>query len=244
MNPLERAAAASRWAHASVAEKALGLLGLLLLAVSVPPWPLLPVIAALVLAAAVAARVPWRLYAALVAGPATFVLLGLVPLVWQVSRDGIHLIDGGVQDAATVLARCTVGMAATMLFAVTTPMAQLLVWLRAHGYPEELAHVTMMMYRMVGTLIATARTMWDAQAQRLGHSSPRRWVTSVASQAATLFVISISRARSLQEGLELRAPIGATATLDTVAPARPRVIALLGALLGALVIAAVLLRGH
>lgn len=220
MNPLELAAVESRWARHSVGEKAFAMLGLLLLAISVPPLPVLPFIAGITLVMAVCARVPWKLYVALVSAPASFVLLGLFPLIFRFGGDGFTRIPGGVDDAATVFARCVVGMSLTMLFALTTPMAQLLVWLRKIGYPEELAHVTMVMYRMIGTLILTARTMWDAQARRLGHSSWRRFVVSVSGQAASLFVLSFSRARALQEGLELRAPVGATATLDPFTPAR------------------------
>ncbi|APT85377.1 cobalt ECF transporter T component CbiQ [Corynebacterium aquilae] len=242
MNPLELAAANNRWAYASVGEKALAILGLLILAISVPVWPVLPVVAAAILALAIAARVPAKLYAALILAPASFIALGLAPLIVALTPHGFVRIDGGVHDALIVLARCTVGMSATMLFALTTPMAQLLVWLRKLGYPEELAHVTMLMYRMVGTLIDTARTMWLAQAQRLGHTSMRRWITSVASQAASLFVISLTRAKTLQEGLELRAPMGSSATLDPYTPARPKVLILTAAALIALAAAGIVWR--
>ncbi|MBV7294290.1 cobalt ECF transporter T component CbiQ [Corynebacterium sp. TAE3-ERU16] len=224
MNALEVAAANSPWARVNVGEKVLLILGLLVLAISLPPLPALPIIAAVLILLAVSAKVPPRLYAGLILAPATFILLGLGPLVFSVSTSGLRWIDGGLVDAATVLARTVVGMSATMLFALTTPMSEQLVWFRSVGVPAPLVHITMLTYRMTGTLITTARTMWEAQAARLGHSSRRRWIHSVAGQAASLFVLSFSRARALQEGMELRADISEISTLHASRPVRWSVI--------------------
>lgn len=220
MNPLELAAAQSCWASRPVAEKALMLLGLLLLAIALPPLPALPVILVLILVQAVRAQVPLRLYLTLVLGPATFIVLGLIPLIFSFSTSGIHLIPGGGWQAATVGGRCLVGMSATLLFALTTPVAQVIFGLRKLGLPADLTQVLVLTYRMIGSLLHTARAMWEHQAARLGHTSWRRWLSSVAAQAATLFVLSFSRARKLQSGLELRAPLGSYDTYHSEQPAR------------------------
>nr|WP_234039627.1 cobalt ECF transporter T component CbiQ [Corynebacterium pygosceleis] len=217
---METAAADSPWARVNVGEKALLMLGLLVLTISLPPLPALPLIGLVLCALALRAKVPLGLYTTLVLAPATFVLLGLGPLVFTLTTSGLRWVDGGLVNAATVLARTVVGMSATMLFALTTPMSEQLVWLRSIGVPAPLVHITMLTYRMIGTLITTARTMWEAQAARLGHSSRRRWLHSVASQAATLFVLSFSRARALQEGMELRADVSAVSTLHAGRPVR------------------------
>ena len=215
MNPLERAAARSRWAQVNVAEKGLPLLGLVFLAIALDP-KVLPLFAVIVAAMAVAARVPWRIYLGILFGALLFIAIGAIPLVVNVTMQGFVSVPHGWAHAGTVLGRSAVGMAATLLFALTTPMAELLMWAKSVGMPSSLVTLVMLMYRMSSTLIATAQEMWEAQAARLGHSSLRRWIASSGAQAASLFVLSFSRARALQEGLELRAP-----TLQVVYDRRP-----------------------
>jgi len=221
MNALERAAATSRWATHNVGEKALLLIGLLFCAISLPPIPALPSIATILLVAAWRAGVPWRLYSALVAAPASFVALGLGPLIFAITPQGIVLIDAGPITAATVLARCIVGMMATMLFALTTPMAELFGWMHSVRFPTSTVYVTALTYRMISTLIVTSRSMWEAQAQRLGHSSMSRWIRSSAGLASSLFVVAFTRARRLGEGGELRGdPATMYNTLRVIRPVR------------------------
>lgn len=171
---------------------------------------MLPLIAVVVLGLAVRAQVPWRLYLSRIAAPGAFVAVGLGPLILTLTPEGLALIPGGVANAATVLARCVVGMAAVMLFALTTPMAAQIELMRRCRMPDAIVHVVILMYRMISTLVSTSRAMWEAQAARLGHSSWRRWIRSVGEQAASLFVLALTRARALEEGLELRAEPGAT----------------------------------
>lgn len=225
INSLERAAAASPWAAAHPGDKALLLLGLLLLAISLPPLPALPLIAVALALLAVRAQVPWGLYLSRIAAPGAFVAVGLGPLIFTLSAEGLTLIPGGPANAATVLARCVVGMAAVMLFALSTPMAAQIELMRRCRLPDAIVHVVIIMYRMISTLISTSRAMWEAQAARLGHSSWRRWLRSVGEQGATLFVLALTRARALEEGLELRAEPGATSMPARFNPSRPRVIA-------------------
>ncbi|MEJ5928173.1 CbiQ family ECF transporter T component [Corynebacterium sp. H128] len=216
MNALELAASRSRWAHINVGEKSL-LIVLLFLAISVSGVKL-AIIGVVTCMLASIAGVNWRLYAGLIAAPATFIAVGLGPLIFAITTSGVVMIPGGLTHAGMVLARSVVGMSITMLFALTTPMSEILMFARRCHAPEALIHVTALTYRLIGTLILTARAMWDAQAARLGHSSVRRWLRSVASQAASLFVLSFTRARALQEGLELRADAAAMSVLSTSRP--------------------------
>ena len=66
MNALEAAAARSAWARRNVGEKILLLGGLLILAVALPPIPFAPVIAVIAWSIAYIARVPRKLYVAMV----------------------------------------------------------------------------------------------------------------------------------------------------------------------------------
>lgn len=182
MNPIELAASNSRLATVNVGEKALLFLGLLFLAISLPPRALLP-IGLCVLGVAVWARVPVRLYATLIAAPTAFLLLGLWPLVFALTEDGITYL--GWHNAAYVLARSVIGMAATMLFALTTPLAEILGALRF--LPDTIVQLISLIYRFVGALMVTAKSMWEAQHARLGYRTFGRAVNSAASQASSLF---------------------------------------------------------
>lgn len=242
MNPIERAAALSPWAQVNVGEKALLFMGLLFLAISVPPLPLLPIIAVVAVCLACIARVDWRIVGVIVGGSALFLAVGTIPLIWALTTHGFVHIPGGEWDAARVLSRAIVGMFITVTFALITPMAEIVVWLGRCGVPGELVHVIVLMYRMTASLVATAHSMWEAQAQRLGHSTRRRWIASAAGQTSSLFVISFARARRLQEGLELRADPSSMRTLDRPRPVRPGWLIGTVALLVALGISAFFLR--
>lgn len=65
---------------------------------------------------------------------------------------------------------------------------------------------------------------------RLGHSSRKRWIASQGG--ASLFVISLDRARRLGEGLELRANPSAMAMTVPDQPVHlPRCLAIVGILI-------------
>ncbi|AZA11057.1 cobalt ECF transporter T component CbiQ [Corynebacterium gerontici] len=214
MNPLERAAARSAWATRHVTEKAVLLLGLVVVCVAVPVGWVSCLIAATLLWVVIAANVPFRLLLALLLAPMMFILLSLVPLTVVISPEGLVWVPDGPSTAVMVFIRSMLATTATILFSLTTPMPEIFRWLRSIGVPQYLVHVLSLTYTMTSTLLTTARTMWESQAMRLGHSNRRRWIRSLADQAASLFVHAFSRARRLQEGLELRAEAGSMLVLS------------------------------
>ncbi|WP_151550030.1 MULTISPECIES: CbiQ family ECF transporter T component [Corynebacterium] len=227
MNPLDIAAARSPWAQHSVSEKVFAFGGALVLALALPPLPVLPVLLVIVLLAAARAQVDWRLYIGLVLAPFGFIVLGIWPLMINLTPSGLVLVEGGVAHAAVVAGRSLVGMSITMLYALSTPIAAQLTWARRIGIPETLVVVSMHIYRFSSLLYTQSQAMWHAQAQRLGHSSWRRFLRSVADQAANLFLAAFQRAQRLQEGLELRADNAAAAVYGTFTPARPARLAII-----------------
>lgn len=210
MNQLEYAALHSRWAPRPAAEKALLLLGVLVLVVALPFGYAWLLIAGVLTATVIAARPPLKLLLALVAAPIAFLVVGVLPLVVAITGDGLVLIDGGVRNAATLLLRSLLATWATVLYALTTPLPQTIALLHRLHIPGFIIELMVSMYRMVALLVATARSVFLAQQARLGYSSRRRWVASAASLGASLFVTSFARARRLAEGLELRADPQAT----------------------------------
>ncbi|MFD5868913.1 energy-coupling factor transporter transmembrane component T family protein [Corynebacterium sp. NPDC060344] len=243
MNALEVAAAGSRWARRNVGDKALLCGGLLVLAISLPPWPAAALIIAAVSASAVVARVPAGLFLALWAAPAAFVAVGILPLLFSITLDGVVWSPTGPQRAAEVVARATAAIGCTMLFTVTTPLSEVLAWAGRSGIPRTLTYLAELIYRMVGTLAGTAAMMHEAQAQRLGHLTRRGLLTGVAAQSANLFVLSFQRARRLGEGLELRAEPGAADVLVRDRPRDGRFLVAAAAVLITVVVATALVRG-
>lgn len=197
MNPLERAALKSRWGGIPAGEKALLLLGILVLVLVQGAWVglvLIPILCHM--------RPPLRLTAALIAAPAVFQLLGIIPLMFTFTNGGIAYL--GYEKALEVFLRSVAGTSATVLFALSTPLPQTIGLLQRLKVPADIIDIMVSMYRMAALLIATARSIWQAQAARLGYSNRRRWISSIAGLAASLFIKSIDRARRFNEGMELR----------------------------------------
>ena len=242
MNALEAAAARSAWARRNGGEKILLLGGLLILAVALPPIPFAPVIAVIAWSIAYIARVPRKLYVAMVLAPAAFVLVGAFPLLVALTPDGLAWSPDGPQRMAQVVMRSFAGISCTMVFALTTPISELIAWLDKHGLPRYLTYLAEVIYRMTGVLIHSAHSMTEAQARRLGHSTRRAMIRDVAAQSASLFVIAFTRARKMQEGIELRADPSAMKVLVISRPRQPKFIAISSALLLSLIAAWALLK--
>ena len=205
MSPVDRAAHLNRWRHRSLVEKAILALGMLLLAIALPPGPGAPLIAiVMTLAALVGARVPWKVWAACVAGPLGFLLVGALSLIVSLDKGGLALAPGGLGAAAALTARSLAGLTCLLFLALTTPATDLIAGLRRLGLPEEIAEVALLMYRFLFLLGDTALAMDAAQAARLGHIGARRRLRSLGVLIANLLPRALDRARRLEVGLGAR----------------------------------------
>lgn len=238
MNGLDIAAAQSAWARRNVGEKILLFGGLLVLAVALPPWPFAPIIGAIAFSAVLVARVRLRLYVLMVLAPLSFVVVGSLPLLVAIGPSGLMMSPSGPMRVAEVILRSGASVACTMGFALTTPMAELLAWLGRHGVPRFLVYLAEVIYRMAGALIASARSMSDAQARRLGALSRRAQLRDIAGQSANLFALAFIRARLMQQGIELRAEPGAMQVAVISRPRELRFVMLTIAILAVLLAAA------
>lgn len=209
MNPVDIAAQQHQWAHRHVGDK-LVLCGLLLAAVVIlPPWPTAALVVLIAWALAWRTGVPRTLYTAMVLGPVGFVLIGILPLLFTMTSHGVVFVAAGPAAAATVVARCLAGVSITMLFALTTPISELIAAAGRARLPEPLLFLVVAMYRMTSVLVMTAVTMAHAQQLRLGHTTAVRMLRSTAGQAANLLVQSFARARAIGQALSIRAEPGA-----------------------------------
>jgi cobalt/nickel transport system permease protein len=219
MSPVDRIAHLNRWRSRSLTEKALLALGMLLLDIALPPWPVAGVVAVVMTAAAlVGARVPVRVWLTCAAAPTGFLIAGTLPLMVQIDAGGVALASGGAATAAGLAARSAAGVTCLLFLALTTPATDLMAGLRRLGLPAEIAEVGMLTYRFLFLLADTAAAMNAAQAARLGHANRRRKLSSLGLLIANLLPRSLERARRLEIGLAARGWTGDMRVLSRPSP--------------------------
>jgi cobalt/nickel transport system permease protein len=205
MSPVDRAAHLNRWRHRSLTEKATLALGMLLLAVALPPGPGAPMVAVVMIAAALAgARVPPKIWLACAAAPLGFLLVGTFSLAVQLDAHGFSWAPGGVAAAGRLAARSFAALTCLLFLALTTPATDLIAGLRRLGLPAEIAELALLMYRFLFLLGDTAMAMDSAQGARLGHVGAKRRLGSLGLLIANLLPRALDRARRLEVGLAAR----------------------------------------
>lgn len=215
---IDETAHTGRWRRRHPGEKAFLALGLLVLAVVLPPWPgaLLTGVAA-VTALLAGARVPWRTAARLLALPLGFVLVGALPLLVTVGGDPwLAPAPGGLVRAGELVGRSLAAVSCLVLFAATTPLADALPRLR--WVPPAVLEITVLVYRMLFLLLESLTTVREAQSLRMGFRTRASTLRSLTGQGGAVFVRAFERARRLEAGLASRGYDGA---LRVRVPDRP-----------------------
>ncbi|MBN9790892.1 MULTISPECIES: cobalt ECF transporter T component CbiQ [unclassified Pseudonocardia] len=214
---IDETAHANRWRSRHPGEKAFLALGLLLLAVALPPWPGAVLTGAAALALLLAgARVPWRTALRLLALPLGFVIVGALPLLVTVGGDPwLALASGGPARAAALVGRSLAAVSCLILFAATTPLADTLPRLR--WVPPAVLEITLLVYRMLFLLLDSLTAVREAQSLRMGFRTRRTTFRSLAGQGGAVFVRAFDRARRLEAGLASR---GYDGSLRVRVPAR------------------------
>ncbi|MFR9802451.1 cobalt ECF transporter T component CbiQ [Pseudonocardia sp. RS010] len=244
MLPLDAAAYTNRWRPRHPAEKALLSLGLLVLTLVLPTWPGAAITGAIALVlvlgpAGLPARVLWRA----VRVPLGFILTGSLPLLVALGgQPWLRWEPAGLPQATQLAGRALAALLCLLLFAATTPLADLLPRLNRLGVPPAVTEVAALTYRFLFLLLESLRAVREAQAGRLGFRTWHTSYRSLSGQAAAVFVRAFDRARRLEQGLASR---GYTGSLRVQAPARPVSPAFVAATCGLLaaVVAATVLLG-
>ncbi|HMR50175.1 MAG TPA: cobalt ECF transporter T component CbiQ [Arachnia sp.] len=223
---IDDAAWDSPWRRRRVGEKAALSLALVLTALLTPPWP------GSVLVTAVAvffilgpARIRPGLLGMVLVPPALFLLIGTIPVAVHLGGDGwgagpFRVSADGLAQAAGLWGHGVAGTVSVLLLAMTTPLVDLLTWLRTLRVPDVLLEIASLTYRLLFVLLGTALAVRDAQQARLGDAAPlRRRFRAAAGTTGSIVIRSWQRAQRLQGGLEGR---GYEDALVTLAPQRPR----------------------
>lgn len=230
---IDDAAWASPWRRRRVGEKVLLSLSLVLTALLTPPWPGCALVAALSLFFILGpARIRAGLLATVLAAPVAFIAIGSVPVAVHLGGDGwgVGVLRVSAQSLATaggLVAHGVAGTLALMVLATTTPMVDVVTWMRGLRVPDALLDIASLMYRLLFVLLSTTLAVRSAQRARLGDAASlrRRW-KAVADTIASIVLRSWQRATSLQRGLEGR---GYEESLATLSARRPRSWAFVGA---------------
>lgn len=233
LTAIDDAAWESPWRHRRCGEKVALCLGLVVTALVLPPWPtcLLVTIVSIMLVV-VWARIPARVLAAAMAAPMVFICLGAATIVIQVSAHSpdalwrwgwLSVTSDSLSRGVGAGAHGLAGTLAVMVLATTTPLVDVLTWLRTLRIPAPLLEIASLTYRLVFVVLETLLAVREAQTNRLGYERGGRYggwerpVRSTGTLMGHVLTRSWHRATRLEQGLSLRGDMEHLMTL-----ARPR----------------------
>jgi cobalt/nickel transport system permease protein len=162
-------------------------------------------------------RTPASLFLKFMIIPASFLLIGVLPIVISISKDiNILLVNTqfmgsyvgisitGFQNAIRLIFKSLGAVSCMCYLSLSTPMVDLMSVLRKLKLPKLLIELMELVYRFIFVLIETAETMLRSQKARLGYSSISCGYRSMAALASTLFIRAYKRSEELYNALEAR----------------------------------------
>lgn len=223
---IDDAAWASPWRRRRIGEKVALSLGLVLTALLTAPFPGCVLVALISVVLIVGpARISPRLLVRVMLAPVIFLIIGALPVAVQFGGAGwgigiLRVSPAGLTTALGLMAHGVAGTLALMVLATTTPMVDVLTWMRSLRVPDPLLEIASLTYRMLFVLLSTTFAVREAQRARLGDEAGwrRRW-SALAGTTGSIMLRSWMHAVRLQEGLEGR---GYEETLVTLSPRRER----------------------
>ncbi|MBV5275881.1 MAG: cobalt ECF transporter T component CbiQ [Lamprocystis purpurea] len=245
MLAIDRHAWTNRWRRHHPGEHLLLAGGGLVLALTLPPLTAGPLLCLLMAGATVVgAAVPMRAFLGVMALPTGFMLTSAPFLALSLDlRDGLHLScsPAGATLALEVTLRSLGALSCLAFLALTTPVAELVPWLRRLGVPAAVVEIALLIYRLIFIFAERALAGQQAQAARQGYSTRPRSLKSLGLLIATLFQRALERARRLEVGLAARGYVGELRVLTPERPLSRRRLAGIGSLLLAVALGSVLL---
>ena len=220
---LDHAAWSSPWRRRSVRDKAVLSLGLLLAAVSLPPFPGGVAVALVSLSLLLGPiRLGWARLGRIGWLPVVSILIGVATVAISPSWEGgprLQVSSAGLTMAGVLAVRAVAATLAMFTLACSTPMVDLLSALGRARVPEALIEIAALVYRFTFGLLESVGAIHAAQEARLGYSNRSAAMRSASMGVAMLFVRSWDRARRLEDGLAGR---GYEDSLRTLEPGRVR----------------------
>ncbi|MDU1063897.1 MAG: cobalt ECF transporter T component CbiQ [Cutibacterium avidum] len=170
-------------------------------------------------------RVLWQAMAA----PIVFLVLGGISVLISLGSSPIGTVwwHAGVfsigpvttAQAMSLIEHGVCGTLTLMVLAVTTPMVDLLTWLRKFHIPDPLLEIASLTYRLIFVLLDTVVTAGEAQHARLGDAPEGRFgglnrrMSNTAALLGSVGIRAWTRANRLNDGLVNRGFESALVTL-------------------------------
>ncbi|MBB6694930.1 cobalt ECF transporter T component CbiQ [Cohnella xylanilytica] len=150
------------------------------------------------------ARVPARIYLAMLGSGCLFFVASLPALAVDFRHGALALSESGLHTAARLFVRAACCLSAMLFLILTTPMLRLFQVLQKLRAPQLLLELMLVTYRFLFLLLDTARMMHTAQRARGGHGGFKSRIADTAALAARLFDRTMHRYRGLSHGLASR----------------------------------------
>ena len=216
---IEQCAYGNRWRFVSPAAKVVFCLGGFIAAFAAgraeAAFAVATAIAAVTL---LGAGIPAGRYLRIALPPLGFLLLGCLSLAYSLdfADNGLTLrwLPEGWTPLLQLAARSLGALAAMLFLALTTPMVDLIAFLRRLRVPEVLLEIMVLCYRMLFVFSEALRDTRTAQAARLGYATPRLALRSLGSLTANLTVQIWQRAHALHVAAQSRNNDGAFRFLE------------------------------
>jgi len=198
--------------------KLLFVLACLLLSV-ISSSPAVPVtVGAVCLALVAVSGAPLRAVARRMSGPVFFAAILAAMQAFLAHGDALYSFGAfgttlsvsaaGLHKGALIMSR-VFGAATSVLFlTMTTPVHRLLSAAVRLRMPKAIVEITLFAYRYVFVLIEDAVTIYHAQKGRLGYSSFKRGMTSLATLAGSVFLRAFNQAEATGEAMAMRGYTG------------------------------------
>lgn len=180
-----------------------------------------------------------RVYGKLLLIPATFIVMGAIPLLIETGRLSetavisfnlrggywLYVTPASVQRCSVVALKSLASISCFYVLVLSTPVNDLLYLLGKIGIPALLVEMMSLVYRYLSVFIETASQMYLAQKNRLGYSSFPKAFTSLGILASTIFIRALLKSSAAYNALLTRGYRGEIATLKEMRPINRRAVA-------------------
>lgn len=167
------------------------------------------------------------LYIKLMAVPLTFLLLSILTLIFEFSRDpSVYLIffkigsfyvgitNSSLQTVCILFFKVFASVSCLYFLCLSTPMTDILQVFEKFKCPSLLTEMMSLIYRFIFVLIDTAYTMHTAQTSRLGYINFRLGIRSFGMLLSTVLIRSLKMNDNLYTALECRGYTGSLKVLS------------------------------
>lgn len=198
-------------------------------------WLLMAILLGMIYFTVGKAGIPSRVYARLLLIPATFIFMGLLPLLietgqsnaeaWlsiKVGRYWLCVTPATIHQAGELFLKSFASIACFYVLVLSTPLNDVLYVLGKIGVPKTLVEMMSLVYRYIGTFMDTAQQMYISQKNRLGYGSFRKSKMSLSMLTSSVFVRSFVRSETAYNALLSRCYRGEIATVKEMAPVNVR----------------------